>query len=442
MSARSSVFFRIGFFIFSIMCGLVLSLAFTHVSPSYAQSTAELQNQISDTTAQIKDLQDQIAKLQTQLNTTTAQKQTLQSAINALNLQIQKLQKSITLAQTQIKQKDAQITTISTTISTTTSAIGVAQSEVADSLRQLDSLDNESLLVALLSDGTLSSFFDQAASLASLRSGLENKIEDLNSLTSTLKATQTVAEQQKQQLSAYQQDLSQQQQGLAIAKDSQNKLLTQTKNQESAYQAQIAEKQKEEAQFESDLQTFQSKLNLTFNPNTLPTTGQGALAWPLKNIVITQYFGNTPFATANPQIYSGHGHSGVDLGASPGTQVYAARAGVVLGTGNTDLTCPGASFGKWIFIKHDNGLSTLYAHLASFSVSQGDTVTTGQLIGFSDTTGYATGPHLHFGVYASAGSEIASFASSGCKGKTYTMPVADLSAYLNPLSYLPPVPGK
>jgi len=182
----------------------------------------------------------------------------------------------------------------------------------------------------------------------------------------------------------------------------------------------------------------------------LPASGPGALAWPLKGVYngacpaakgyiscITQYFGNTDFATANPQIYSGHGHSGLDLAASPGTPVYAAREGVVLGTGNTDLTCPGASFGKWIFIKHDNGLSTLYAHLSSQVVAKGDAVTTGELIGYSDTTGYATGPHLHFGVYASAGSEIASFASSGCPGKTYTMPVADLSAYLNPLSYLP-----
>jgi murein DD-endopeptidase MepM/ murein hydrolase activator NlpD len=458
MVARSSLL-RFGFFLFSIFCGLVLSLTFARVSPSYAQtsgtSTSTLQAQIDQTNTQIKSLQDQIAALQSQLTTTTAQKQTLQNAINALNLQIQKLQKSITLAQTQIKQKDAQISVISTTISTTTTQIGQAQLEVAGSLRELDSLDNESLLVALLSGSTLSSFFDQAAALAAVRSDLENKIQDLNTLKGTLKTNETAAEAQKQQLAAYQQTLTQQQQGLAIAKDSQTKLLTQTKNKESAYQTQIAEKQKEEAQFESDLLDFQSKLNLNFSASSLPATGQGALQWPLKGVYgsacpapkgyiscVTQYFGNTDFATANPQIYSGHGHSGLDLAASPGTQVYAAREGVVLGTGNTDLTCPGASFGKWIFIKHDNGLSTLYGHLASFTVAKGDIVTTGQLIAYSDTTGYATGPHLHFGVYASAGSEIASFASSGCKGKTYTMPVADLSAYLNPLSYLPPVPGK
>ncbi len=446
MSARSSFLPRVVFFLISVLLGFVLwyavGFAFGYVSTSFAQSSAELQNKIDDTNAQIKDLQDQIAKLQSQLTTTAAQKQTLQNAINALNLNIQKLQKSITLTQAQIKQKDSQISQINTTISTTTSEIGRSQAQVAESLRQLQSLDNESLLVSLLSNGSLSTFFDEATTLEALRSDIQNKIEDLNSLKSTLQVNKSAVQTQKQQLSNLQQDLSQQQQGLAITKDSQNKLLTETKNKETLYQQQLAEKKAQEAKFENDLLDFQSKLNLSFNANTLPATGQGALQWPVKNVIITQYFGNTDFATQNPQIYNGHGHSGIDLGASPGTPLYAARGGVVLGTGNTDLTCPGASFGKWVFIKHDNGLSTLYAHMASFSVSQGQTVTTGQQIGYSDTTGYATGPHLHFGVYASAGSKIASFASSGCKGKTYTMPVADLTAYLNPLSYLPPVPKK
>jgi murein DD-endopeptidase MepM/ murein hydrolase activator NlpD len=403
-------------------------------------ATSTLQSQIDQTNAQIQQLQDEIAKLQSQLTTTTQQKQTLQTAVTALNLNIQKLQKSITLTQTQINQKDSQISTINTTISTTTSEIGQVEGDVADSLRQLAVLDNESLLAVLLSGSTLSSFFDQSASLAALRSGLENKIESLNSLKTTLGATKSAAEQKREELASLQSNLSNQKTGLAISRDSQNQLLTQTKNQESLYQQQIAQKQAQEAQFESDLQDFEAKLNLGFSASTLPATGSGALQWPLASIRITQYFGNTDFATKNPQIYSGHGHSGLDLAASPGTPVMAARDGVVLGTGNTDLTCPGASFGKWIFIKHNNGLSTLYAHLASFAVSQGQTVATGQVIGFSDTTGYATGPHLHFGVYASAGSEIASFPSSSCKGKTYTMPVGDLSAYLNPLSYLPPVP--
>lgn len=444
------------FFLFLLAGILTASISTQHTQAQTA--TSSLQGQIDQTNAQIAQLQADIAKLQTQLNATTAQKQTLQNAINALNLNIQKLQKSITLTQTQITQKDDQIGLLSTNISTTSDEITQMESSVADSLRELDALDYESPLIALITGGTLSSFFDESASLDSVRTDIENKITELSSLKTNLQTTKTTAQQKRDELAALQQNLDEQKQGLAISKASQTQLLQQTKNQESAYQAEIAQKQAQEMQFESDLQNFESQLNLKFSSSSLPPSGPGALQWPFSATYmancsaragalgngdcITQYFGNTPFATQNPAIYNGHGHDGIDIAASPGTPVLSAREGIVLGTGNTDLTCPGASYGKWVFIQHDNGLSTIYAHLSTILVSQGQSVTTGQLIAYSDTTGYATGPHLHFGVYAAAGSEIASFASKGCPGKIYTMPVADLSAYLNPLSYLPPVSGQ
>ncbi len=289
-----------------------------------------------------------------------------------------------------------------------------------------------------MSGGTLSAFFDQAASLAALRSDLGNHIEDLSSLKSDLLTSRTAAQQKRADLAALKQNLAEQKQGLAVARDAQNELLAETKNKESNYQALIAQKKAEEAQFEQDLLRYEQQLNLTVSSGALPPPGPEFI-WPVANPKITQYFGNTPFATKNPQIYSGHGHTGIDLRASPGTPVHAARSGVVVGTGDTDLTCRYASFGRWIFIQHDDGLSTIYAHLSVILVSSGQHVATGELIGYSDTTGYATGPHLHFGVYATSGTKIASFPSAGCRPKMFTIPVGTLSAYLNPLTYLPPI---
>ena len=155
---------------------------------------------------------------------------------------------------------------------------------------------------------------------------------------------------------------------------------------------------------------------------------------------ITQYFGNTSFSTANPQIYNGKGHNAIDIAAIDGTPVLSALAGVVLGTGDTDKARGCYSFGKWVMIIHGNGLSTLYSHLSSIDVSKDQTVYTGQVIGLSGQTGYATGPHLHFGVYATEGTQIMRLGDfrngvkTGCA--TAVMPVATLDAYLNPLSYL------
>jgi murein DD-endopeptidase MepM/ murein hydrolase activator NlpD len=404
-----------------------------------ADTSTDLQSQIDTSNSQISALKAEIAQLQKDLNATTQQKQTLQSAVNELNLNIKKIQKSVALTQAQIKQQDLEINTLTKTISTTTSSINNSQTQVAGSLRELDSLDNQPLLVTLLGGGTLSSFFDDATTLEALRTDIEKHIQDLSNLKSNLETSKSAAQDKRQQLAVLNSQLTQQQQGLAIARDSQTKLLAQTKNQESTYQSQIAQKKALEAKFEQDLLNYENQLNLIVNPGSVPAPAAGVLSWPVDAPYITQYFGNTPFATQNPQIYGGKGHNAVDLRASPGTPIKAARDGTVKGVGNTDLTCPGASYGKWVFIEHDNGLSTLYAHLATYIVAAGDPVSRGQVIGYSDTTGYATGPHLHFGVYATSGSEIATFASKSCAGKIYTMPVANVSAYLNPLSYLPPL---
>ncbi len=404
---------------------------------TYADTASDIKAQIDASAQQIAQLKTEIALLQTELNSASEQKQTLQTAVKALDLNIQKITKNISLTNAQITQKDKEISSLSGSITTTVGNIGASKKEIADSLRELELLDAQPIVVALIGGATLSELFDKAATLERVRTGLQNHVYELSSLKVSYETDKNIAEKKRKELDNLKTNLNQEKQGLAIAREAQNQLLTETKNKESTYQAQIAKKQAEEIKFEQDLLNFESQLNLLVNPGSFAAAQAGILMWPLDSVHITQYFGNTDFSTQNPQIYNGKGHNAIDLRASPGTPVRSARGGVVRGAGNTDLTCPGASYGKWVFIDHDNGLSTIYAHLATYLVGQGEKVSQGQVIGYSDTTGYSTGPHLHFGVYASAGAKITSFPSISCKGKVYTMPVADLSAYLNPLSYLP-----
>jgi len=87
----------------------------------------------------------------------------------------------------------------------------------------------------------------------------------------------------------------------------------------------------------------------------------------------------------------------------------------------------------------------MYAHLSQIDVTQGQKVVTGDVIGYSGETGYATGPHLHFGVYVSAVTQIVPLGqitkgTSPCSKAI--MPVPPVSGYLNPLNYLPATPYK
>lgn len=85
-------------------------------------------------------------------------------------------------------------------------------------------------------------------------------------------------------------------------------------------------------------------------------------------------------------------HSGADIRADRGTPVYASGAGVVV------FAARKGGYGRCIIIDHGGGLTTRYAHLASFQISEGDVVDAGQLIGEVGSSGRTTGPHLHFEV--------------------------------------------
>lgn len=86
-------------------------------------------------------------------------------------------------------------------------------------------------------------------------------------------------------------------------------------------------------------------------------------------------------------------HKGVDIAAPMGTTVYGAAEGVVLRIGYDP-----EGYGNFIEMRHPNGMTSLYGHLSRVDVASGDTVTTGQRIGLIGSTGYSTGPHLHFEV--------------------------------------------
>ncbi|HVU79890.1 MAG TPA: peptidoglycan DD-metalloendopeptidase family protein [Candidatus Paceibacterota bacterium] len=397
---------------------------------AHADTNEEVQAQIDQNNAQIAKLKDEIAALQKDLNATTEQKQTLQNAINALNLNIQKLTKSITLTQTQIKQKDGEIGTLAGSISETNGRIEVSQTQVADSLRQLQTLDEEPYLVTLLSGDSLSSFFDQAATLESVRTGLQSHIHTLASLKADLQSDKVSAEQKRKELASLNTDLGQQKQGLTIAKTQQSTLLEQTKSKESAYQTLIAQKQAEQASFEAALIKLAQGLGPA-DVGSAPPPQKGILAWPLDSVRITQYFGNTAFAQSGA--YNGQGHNGVDFGASIGTPVKAALSGTVQEINQGAVKY--CQYGKWVLVRHDNGLSTLYAHLSSIVVTKGQRVDTGTLLAYSGDTGYATGPHLHLTVYIASAVTFKQYTCNS--GQSAYIPIVPLNAYLNPLSYLP-----
>jgi murein DD-endopeptidase MepM/ murein hydrolase activator NlpD len=155
-----------------------------------------------------------------------------------------------------------------------------------------------------------------------------------------------------------------------------------------------------ETELEGDVSAIQDKISAQIAaaqeaaglpaPAAGPFQGESSrgFIWPVNGPVVS------PFG---PRYINGsyENHPGIDIAVPSGTPIQAAANGVVL------FTQPEASsggYGNYTCIDHGGGLSTCYAHQSTFAVSQGEQVDQGQVIGYSDCTGYCFGPHLHFEV--------------------------------------------
>ena len=420
----------------------------------HAETVDEIKSQIDSHNSKIQAIEAEIAAYQKQLNVLGTQHQTLQTAIKSIDVTRQQTTSQINATQNRISASNLKLNELAYEIADKEDVIRLDKAVLAKAFRNIQSATDATLVEQLFSSETLTEAWTIVDATTDLSRALEEHSKGLFVAKTELAAQHTSVASTKDKLSSLNNELKNQKRSLDLAKAEKDKLLSQTKSQESTYQKLIAKKRAEQKVFESALAGLESSLK-SVGSASIPHVGKGILAWPFKSafmatcpgksgalgnsFCITQYFGNTAFATANAQIYNGSGHNAIDMGAPSGTPIAAALSGTVMATGNTD-SIPGCySYGKWVVLKHANGLSTLYAHLSSIGVSSGQAVATGDVIGNSGMTGYATGPHLHFTVFASAGVQIMTLkqyrgATTPCANAS--MPVAPKDAYLNPMSYL------
>ncbi|MBI2482337.1 MAG: peptidoglycan DD-metalloendopeptidase family protein [Candidatus Vogelbacteria bacterium] len=416
---------------------IIIVLLFIGVgSWTEAATEAELTTTISTKQAEITKLEADIKAFQSSIAETQKKAGSLQDEIKEIDLTRQKLTKDITLTQKKIDASRLTLQKLRLDIADKSSDLARIKEATKVSLRQVQELDTLTPLVFLLSGQSWSEVWIDIAHLGKLSNQLITYSQTIIAYKNDLEYKENATKVEASHLTTLGSQLTDQKSLADTTKKAKDTLLTNTKNQQSTYQLLLADRLLKKQKVESEIAQAEAALRTIIDPSKLPSTGKGILAWPVTPVIITQYFGNTAFASQNSQVYNGKGHNGIDLGVPVGTAVGAAAEGVVTGTGNTDLTCAGASYGRWVLIKHFNGLSTLYAHLSLIKVAEGESVSRGGLLGYSGNTGYSTGPHLHFSLFASQGVSVGSLQSkvSGCG--VYRLPLASYNSYLNPLSYL------
>lgn len=403
-----------------------------------AADTNAIQAQINAIQAERAKLIEQQKKLLSALEELGKESQSLKTNIKELDATRAKLQNDLKITQASIRSSDLSIQKLSSNINQNEHEINIHREAIAAAVKSLNAYDKHTLIYDMLTYEKISDVWVDAVDLITVQDKLQDEIASLRGVQRQLEENKAAQEEQKRTLVSLQQQLAGQRQVVEETKNTKQRLLAATQSQETTYQKLLADNLKREKEFEAQLFQFESQLKAS-GPGSAPDAARGILAWPFANVRITQQFGRT---SSSGRLYASGTHNGTDFGAPVGTAVMAARTGVVKGQGNTDDQKGCYSYGRWILIEHDNGLSTLYSHLSASTVSTGQAVTTGQVIGYSGGqpgaygSGYSTGPHLHLALFVSAGVRIQRYTSSiNCKN--VSIPIANPSDYLDPVAYMP-----
>jgi murein DD-endopeptidase MepM/ murein hydrolase activator NlpD len=370
------------------MCATTVSLP----AKASTMTAEQLRQAIDAKSRELENLNNQIKSTQAQLDTISTQKQTLKGDIAKLDYTIHQLELAISASKVSIQKMTLELAALNDQRIQTEQAISSNREAIGETLRELQSKDNEELLTILLKNQSLSDGVLELQSLQNFQDKLRSSIDAMTALSADLAQTIDKTSQKKAEIEIENRNARNRQLIVQDQKSQKSILLQETKDRENIYQSQLSALQKQRDSIGQEIADMEQQLRAKFDPSVLPLKRPGVLAYPVANPLVTQEYGATAFAQ---RAYGTKFHNGIDFAASIGTPIMAAEDGTVFAVGNNGRY----QYGRYIVIKHENNLATIYAHMSRQIVSVNQTVVRGQIIGYSGDTGYATGPHLHFGVY-------------------------------------------
>ena len=371
---------------------IIIAVLLFPVQAIFAQvDEAALREQISLKEEEIKKLEAEEAVYKQALSQTQSESKTLKNLISSIESRINQLTVNLKITKAKISKNESDIKLHSREIKEKEKEIQNRKLAMGESMRFLARLENQGLAAMILRSDKLSDVLNSNQYLVNLENGLYNNFIILERDKAELEGLVGEEKNLKKDLDDFKSELIVKNNLVQKQKEEKNKLLAETKNKEMEYQKMISQVQIKQAEIQSEIFELEDKLR--GQVGGVPPPRPGALTWPLLGR-ITQGYGPTSVTGFYNDAYKFH--NGIDLAAYYGAPIRAALDGVVTASGDNGKY----AYGEWLAIRHSNGLTTLYAHLSAKAASVGQAVSQGQIIGYEGSTGFVTGPHLHFTVYS------------------------------------------
>ena len=328
------------------------------------------------------ELEEQLADVEADQAEAQQRRQLLQAQLDAINNEIENIDKQIAYYDQEIAQKEEE--------QAEAEANEEAQYELfCQRVRAMEEEGTVSYWSILFNSESFSELLDRLADIDAVMAYDNQVMDELIAIREEIIALRTQLETSRaeEQAARDQQAAKQAEQQAKVAEA--QELLDQINADVAEVNRQLDAESEAAAEIQAEIAQKQKQLEEQRRQNNITIDSETSYLWPLPGYYrLSSLFGYR----IHPITGEAHSHTGIDIPAPGNTPILACKSGQVV------TSAYHYSYGNYVVIDHGNGNSTLYAHMSSRAVSEGDMVTQGQTIGYVGTTGSSTGNHLHLEV--------------------------------------------
>ena len=366
-------------------------------SPVSAASSKEIQKQIDGLKSKKAELQKEIDAIQRSYDANFSEMEALVAEKNTID-------QEMTLISSKIEATNEEISAYSQLIADTQEELEDAQEKLRDlseahrqRIRVMEEEGKLSYWEVLFQANSFTDLLDRLNMIEEINAADRRRIEQMRIAADIVNATQMNLANEKSALEDVRAELDQEEAVLAEKSLQYYDLLYELEQKAEEFEVLIAESEILQEELMAEIAAKEKDLKeakydeylarLALQGDNPPSNASWTT--PVSGYRLTSAFG----MRKHPVLKVTRMHNGIDMACPAGTPIYATRAGTVT---RTAYQASGA--GNYVSINHLDGFSSIYMHMTHYVVSQGQTVSQGQLIGYVGNTGISTGDHLHFGI--------------------------------------------
>lgn len=365
------------------------------IFPSYGAKT-----EVEEAKEKASTLEDEKKEIETTLKELEGLKNDAAGYVKNLDTMLDSLNKQLNALQSQIGTKEAELEAVNTDLESAKQTMDRQYRDMKLRIQYMYEKGETNYIDLLFKSGDLTQLFNRAEYIRSIAAYDRKMLENFKRSKEEVEQREQVLLAEHKELKAFETAASQKQQDVERLIEKKNAELVNYQNQISAGEGSLAELEKDIAEQEQHIKNMEAeirkkeeearkaaeKAGKTYNTVAI---GNIKFIWPCPSSSrITSNFGDRESPTEG----ASSSHKGIDIGAAAGNSILAAASGTVT------ISTYSYSAGNYIMIHHGGGVYTVYMHCSELLVSAGQEVTQGQVIAKVGSTGYSTGPHLHFGI--------------------------------------------